>query len=243
MYNLAVDQWRRRKRRPEVFVDVEPPGRVDPTDVVALRQALVAALAQLPPRQRAVLVLRYWEQLTEAETAGMLGCSVGNVKSTASRGVTTELLINGTRYWGTEPRPDGRKPPGTHEEYSLYGQYKGRYEGLTYGASEDPVLGTVAPDPAGLLKALREAKATVTGKPDGTLGFTYSTTRDKDSQTFTGDVSLDANGRIAKMVVVALWETTIKNRLDRGEATMTTEFSDWGLPVTVERPARVIPAD
>jgi RNA polymerase sigma-70 factor (sigma-E family) len=45
------------------------------------------ALATLPPQQRAVIVLRYWEDLPEAEVAGLLGCSVGTVKSTASRGL------------------------------------------------------------------------------------------------------------------------------------------------------------
>jgi DNA-directed RNA polymerase specialized sigma24 family protein len=44
-------------------------------------------LLQLPPRQRAVLVLRYWEQLTEAETAAVLGWPEGTVKSAASRGL------------------------------------------------------------------------------------------------------------------------------------------------------------
>ncbi|MFJ1752802.1 SigE family RNA polymerase sigma factor [Kitasatospora sp. NPDC088134] len=51
------------------------------------RPALLAALAELPPRQRAVVVLRYWEDLGEARVAEVLGCSVGNVKSQASRGL------------------------------------------------------------------------------------------------------------------------------------------------------------
>jgi RNA polymerase sigma factor (sigma-70 family) len=54
---------------------------------VDLRDALVRALRELPPRQRAVLVLRYWEQLTQAETADVLGCSEGTVKSATSRGL------------------------------------------------------------------------------------------------------------------------------------------------------------
>ena len=44
----------------------------------------MGALAQLPPRQRAVIVLRYYEDLTEAQTAAMLGCAVGTVKSQGS---------------------------------------------------------------------------------------------------------------------------------------------------------------
>jgi DNA-directed RNA polymerase specialized sigma24 family protein len=59
----------------------------DPAAQVDLRDALVRLLDQLPPRQRAVIVARYWEQLTEAETAAVLGCSAGTVKSATSRGL------------------------------------------------------------------------------------------------------------------------------------------------------------
>jgi sigma-70-like protein len=58
----------------------------DPTAEVDLRDALVRLLLRLPPRQRAVLVLRYWEQLTEAETAELLGWPEGTVKSATARG-------------------------------------------------------------------------------------------------------------------------------------------------------------
>ena len=51
------------------------------------RDSLVRLLRQLPPRQRAVIVARYWEQLSEAEAAQALGCSVGTVKSAAARGL------------------------------------------------------------------------------------------------------------------------------------------------------------
>ena len=54
---------------------------------VDARAELLGALAVLPPRQRAVLVLRYFEDLSEAQVAQTLGCSVGTVKSTASRGL------------------------------------------------------------------------------------------------------------------------------------------------------------
>lgn len=100
LYHLAVDRWRRRRRRPEVLATVEPPGQPDGTDTLHLRQALIQALGLLPPRQRAVLVLRYWEQLSEAEAAEMLGCSVGTVKSTASRGLSR--LRELTAGWALE---------------------------------------------------------------------------------------------------------------------------------------------
>ena len=53
------------------------------------RQALLDALNRLGPRQRAVVVLRYWLDLSEAETAAALNCSVGTVKSQASRALAT----------------------------------------------------------------------------------------------------------------------------------------------------------
>lgn len=51
------------------------------------RSALLQALAGLPQRQRAVVVLRYWEDMSESQVAEVLGCSLGNVKSQASRGL------------------------------------------------------------------------------------------------------------------------------------------------------------
>jgi RNA polymerase sigma factor (sigma-70 family) len=59
----------------------------DQADVVVERDFLVRALAGLPPRQRTVLVLRYYSDLSEAEIASVLRCSVGTVKSQASRGL------------------------------------------------------------------------------------------------------------------------------------------------------------
>lgn len=63
----------------------EPPDRVDPIGAVDLRDALERVLRGLAPRQRAVLILRYYEDLSEIQTAEVLGCSVGTVKSQASK--------------------------------------------------------------------------------------------------------------------------------------------------------------
>jgi RNA polymerase sigma-70 factor (sigma-E family) len=88
MYHLAVSRWR-RKRPTEISTDRPPErGGPDETGRSDSRLALRAALDQLPPRQRAVIVLRYFEDTTEAETAQILGISIGTVKSTASRALT-----------------------------------------------------------------------------------------------------------------------------------------------------------
>ena len=102
LYHLAVDSWRRRSRRPEVLTAVEPGAAPDATATLDLRDALIRALALLPPKQRAVLVLRYWEHLTEAEAADRLGCSIGTVKSTTSRGLAQLRKL--TADWAVDDR-------------------------------------------------------------------------------------------------------------------------------------------
>jgi len=89
LYNLAADGYRQRSRlrRKLLLLRAETPPPADTLASVDLRDALVRLLVQLPPRQRAVLVLRYWEQLTEAEIAAVLGWPEGTVKSAASRGL------------------------------------------------------------------------------------------------------------------------------------------------------------
>jgi len=87
MANLATSWWRRRWRGETptaALPDVEAGGS-DPGTQVVVRQSVLAALATLPPGQRAVVVLRFVEDLTEAQTAAALGCSVGTVKSQAAR--------------------------------------------------------------------------------------------------------------------------------------------------------------
>lgn len=88
LLHAATDRRRRRRARAqEVSDEVDEPTVADGTDQLLLRRDLMDALRQLPPRQRAVLVLRYFVDLSEAEAARELGISVGTVKSTASRGL------------------------------------------------------------------------------------------------------------------------------------------------------------
>jgi len=86
MYTTYVSWWRRRWRG-EAPTDrlPEQPDPVDQTDTADLRDAVGRMLATLPPGQRAVVVLRYYDDYTEAQAADVLGCSVGTIKSQTSR--------------------------------------------------------------------------------------------------------------------------------------------------------------
>ena len=95
---IVVNQNRNRFRKHRVaerLTDSPPESGVvvvaaaDATRDYDDRSALIAALQRLGPRQRAVIVLRYWMDLTEHETAVALNCSVGTVKSQASRALAT----------------------------------------------------------------------------------------------------------------------------------------------------------
>jgi RNA polymerase sigma-70 factor (sigma-E family) len=93
MVNAAIDlsrrehsrrQWLSRQSR-QVFES-------DGQDAIAERDSLIRALRLLPPRQRAAVVVRTCLDLSEAEAAEVLGCSVGTVKSLASRGLAALRL-------------------------------------------------------------------------------------------------------------------------------------------------------
>ena len=85
LVNENVSRWRRRRWR-EHTTDVLPEGLADAPDHDELL-VVRAALAELAPRQRAVLVLRYYEGLSEAEIAATLGIAPGTVKSQARDGL------------------------------------------------------------------------------------------------------------------------------------------------------------
>jgi RNA polymerase sigma-70 factor (sigma-E family) len=91
---IVINEYRRRFRKQRVAEELPgvlpdagtvPPGPEE-------RSALLDALRSLGPRQRAVIVLRYWMDLSEAETAAALNCSRGTVKSQASRGLAALKL-------------------------------------------------------------------------------------------------------------------------------------------------------
>jgi hypothetical protein len=168
----------------------------------------------------------------------------GYVRAPQHDSVTTELLINGTRYIGGEP-PLGPLSPdkGPGETYGRYGQYPGKYDRLSLYGGPDTVLGAAAPDPAALFKALKNADATTTENPDGTLHFEYTTQSKEGSTTTSGDVTLNADGRIAKVALTGTWQSTAKGRLDTGTFAATLELFDYGVKVKVKRPTDVVPAN
>jgi RNA polymerase sigma-70 factor (sigma-E family) len=97
LVTTAIDAGRRRRFASSPLGAESLQGRLDPAiEGVAGRSALLACVRELPPSQRAVLVLRYFDDLTEAETARVLGCTVGTVKSQHSRAMARlrELVEN-----------------------------------------------------------------------------------------------------------------------------------------------------
>jgi len=85
-----VDETRRPHRRERSVADVPDRAVVPPE-----RESLAHALAAVPPRQRACLVLRFYDDLSVAETARLLGCTEGTVKSQTSRGLEALRLVLG----------------------------------------------------------------------------------------------------------------------------------------------------
>lgn len=94
LYRDAISRWR-KVRREDLVDQQDPLGPLaqrsveDETEQVLTAARIQAALALLPPRQRAVVVLRYFEDLTEAQIAATLGIAPGTVKSQASDAMRT----------------------------------------------------------------------------------------------------------------------------------------------------------
>ncbi|MCF6522095.1 SigE family RNA polymerase sigma factor [Streptomyces sp. JJ36] len=88
LLNTRTSQWRKRKVDEFAVEDLpepEPQAGPDPAEQQAVRDAMWRAVLRLPARQRAMVVLRYYEDLSEVQTAEVLGVSVGTVKSAVSR--------------------------------------------------------------------------------------------------------------------------------------------------------------
>jgi RNA polymerase sigma-70 factor (sigma-E family) len=91
--------WRRRRSFHERPSEKLPErAGVDPTEVVTTHHTVVAALMTVPPRQRAAIVLRYYQDLTEAQTADIMGSSVGTVKSQVSAGIKRLRAVLGESF-------------------------------------------------------------------------------------------------------------------------------------------------
>ncbi|MFD5828377.1 SigE family RNA polymerase sigma factor [Lentzea sp. NPDC060358] len=100
--NAAANRWRRRSRKPEAPMEhVGTPATRGHEEQVVDADSVVRALAQLPEKMRAVLVLRFFDDLSEADTARALGCGVGTVKSQTSRGLARlrELMGEQVLTW------------------------------------------------------------------------------------------------------------------------------------------------
>ena len=91
LLNEARGRWRRRERAVPVprFPEGREPAAPDAADEIARRSGLQQALLALPLRQRATVILRYMEGMSERETAAVLGCSEGTVKSQSARALGT----------------------------------------------------------------------------------------------------------------------------------------------------------
>lgn len=102
MARLATTWWRRKWRAEVPTADLPEHAGESPYDAVEVAAAVTRALALLTPRQRAVVVLRYFDDLSEADTATALGCALGTVKSTHAAALAR---LRGLDVWdGLLPR-------------------------------------------------------------------------------------------------------------------------------------------
>jgi RNA polymerase sigma factor (sigma-70 family) len=95
---LWIDETRRRRHRDTLVA--EPPETQEHADPALPDPGLLRALRRLPPRQRACVVLRYFNDLSVAQTAELLGCTAGTVKSQTSRALDALLAHLGADVAG-----------------------------------------------------------------------------------------------------------------------------------------------
>ncbi|MBM7518184.1 SigE family RNA polymerase sigma factor [Nocardioides nitrophenolicus] len=111
LVSVVLDHARRRSSTELVVeADHQRPDGIDVAELVSARETLLAVMAELPPRQRACVVLRYFDDLSVADTAKALGCSEGTVKSQTARALDRlrsvfedsslgEMTLGGMRTW------------------------------------------------------------------------------------------------------------------------------------------------
>ncbi len=93
LVNLSIDHQRRpaRREQPSPTLPDRATSETDSSETISVgnRDLVIRGLQEVPPGQRAVLVLRFWEDLSVEQTANVLNTSTGNVKSQTSRGLST----------------------------------------------------------------------------------------------------------------------------------------------------------
>jgi RNA polymerase sigma factor (sigma-70 family) len=157
LYNLAADGWRRRaawrRKIPVLRAEYLRTGAgtaPDDTATVDLRDELMRLLIQLPPYQRAVILLRYWEQLTAFETAEVLGCSEGAVKSAASKGLhRLRDLAGGGRGGPITSGQEGQPGPGQGQPGSGQLQRSASGQDRATGTGQEIRIASAQVSPAG----------------------------------------------------------------------------------------------
>ncbi|MDT3441594.1 SigE family RNA polymerase sigma factor [Pseudofrankia sp. BMG5.37] len=127
LVNASTSRLRWRRRAREDLVDwsaeggLDRGGGVDVARAVGDRQDLLGALRRLPSRQRAVIVLRYFDDLSEAQIAAELGCGQGSVKTHASRGLSRLRELLGPGAAATPPQPPAAPSEGPSARHVLPG--------------------------------------------------------------------------------------------------------------------------
>ncbi|CAM5585987.1 SigE family RNA polymerase sigma factor [Streptomyces chartreusis] len=111
LYRQQISRWRLKWRRRELSVAEPPEAAAGPDGAAAaeLRLLMRGALARLTARQRTVLVLRYFEDLPEADVARILGCTVGTVRSTTHRSLA-RLRSLAPELGALDPADPGSRP-------------------------------------------------------------------------------------------------------------------------------------
>jgi RNA polymerase sigma-70 factor (sigma-E family) len=113
---------RRRKHVGEVLTGTLPERPARPQEPET-RMVVLDALAALPPRARAVVVLRYWSDLSVEQVAAVLGCSAGNVKSQSARALDKLRILLGDA--AAEPGPADPQPVQPHQANETMGASDG----------------------------------------------------------------------------------------------------------------------